>query len=82
MNFLVEKLEKARKGVDKTLLKNLDDLEKEVNEKVVDVRLRVVPRGLIRYARELATKSSDPSEVKTHERTIESIIEVIREYVS
>ena len=79
---LVDKLDEARKGVNKELLKDLDGLEKEVNEKVVDVRLRVVPRGLIRYARELATKPSDPSEVKTHERTVESIIGVIREYVS
>ena len=68
--------------MDKTLLKNLDDLEKEVNEKVVDVRLRVVPRGLIRFARDLASTPSDLSDVKTHERTIESIIGVIREYVS
>jgi hypothetical protein len=78
---LVDDLELAREGVDPVLLADLDALESEVNQKVSDVRLRVVPRGLISFARELATNPAGPHEVRARELTVRKVIEVIREYV-
>lgn len=74
-------LDRAQSGVNKDLMGALETLEAEVNQKVVDVRLRVVPRGLIAFARELAAEAHDPAAVKASEKAVQRIIELIRQYI-
>ena len=72
----------TRDAVDHELQALLDDLESEVNQKVLDVRLRIVPYGVISFARELIAGSADPHELRARERTVEELIDLVREYVS
>ena len=78
---LVDKLEAARNGVNLDLIRELDALETEVTQKIRDVRLQIVPSGLIKFAKRLSQEAGNPQEVMTTEKTIKQIIEIIREYV-
>ena len=75
-------LQEAQNGVDRQLLDEINALQTEVNQKVLDVRLRVVPNGLLDFAQELASGAADPAEVKPREETVKKIIQVVRDYVS
>ena len=77
----VDKLEAARNGVNLDLIRELDALETEVTQKIRDVRLQIVPSGLIKFAKRLSQEAGNPQEVMTTEKTIKQIIEIIREYV-
>ena len=78
---LADEAARAKKGVDKDLLKKLNELEKEVNEKVADVRLRVVPRGLIAFTKDFVKNPRDVNDLRSRETTLKAVIEVIREYI-
>ena len=75
-------LQEAQNGVDQRLLDEIIALQTEVNQKVLDVRLRVVPNGLLDFAQELARGAADTTEVKPREETVKKIIQVVRDYVS
>ena len=82
LDVKIKKIAETRDAVDHELQALLDSLESEVNQKVLDVRLRIVPYGVISFARELIAGSADPHELRARERTVEELIDLVREYVS
>jgi hypothetical protein len=81
LRSVVARLEETEAQLDPRLIGRLSELEAEVTQKVVDIRLRVVPMGLIRFCRDLMSDATGSAEVQARERTVEKIIDLVEQYV-
>lgn len=78
---LVREAQEARQHLDPGVLKELDKLEEEVTLNVLDVRLQVVPSGMINFARRILEDSSAPQEIRLRSQLAQEIIKLVKEYL-
>ena len=78
---LVSEAQDSGREFDQGILKELDALACEVTQKIFDVRLQVVPSGMIRFARSISEGSHSRQEIQVRSQLIQEIINLVREYL-
>jgi len=78
---LVRETQEAKQGLDQSILKELDELEREIANNILDIRLQVVPSGMIKFARRILKDSTAPQEIRVRSQLALEIVNLVKEYL-